>query len=86
MRAEDILPDDTDRTDFNGVTVRKGSIAAFLANAAILTDAATTVAARTVAEQDMIAAMPMLHAVGLFEILEPRHGLVRALVDAHKPG
>ncbi|WP_315834813.1 hypothetical protein [Bradyrhizobium prioriisuperbiae] len=85
MRAEDILPDGVDQAEYDGVTVRKGSIAAFLANAVVLTDANATAEARAAAERDMITAMPVLHAVGLFDVLAPRNPLVRAIVDAHKP-
>lgn len=85
MRAEDILPDDIDQADYNGITVRKGSIAAFLANAAVFTDVGATAAAREAAECDMVAAMPVLHAVGLFRVLQPRDAAVRAVVDAHEP-
>ncbi len=38
-RPEDILPDGVDTAELNGKTVRKGTIAAFLANAEILEDA-----------------------------------------------
>jgi len=63
MRAEDILPDDIDQADYNGVTVRKGSIAAFLATAAVFTDIGATAEARARRERDMITAMPVLYAV-----------------------
>ena len=33
MRAEQILADDTNHAQFDGVTIRKGTVAAFLANA-----------------------------------------------------
>lgn len=36
VRPEDILPDGVDSTTINGKTVRKGTIAAFLANTDIL--------------------------------------------------
>lgn len=36
VRPQDILPDGVDHTSFNGKSVRKGTIAALLANIAIL--------------------------------------------------
>jgi len=42
IRPEDILPDEVNSTNIEGVNVRKGTVAAFLANIAILEDAAST--------------------------------------------
>ncbi len=36
VRPEDIIPDGADNTSINGVVVRKGTVAAFLANINIL--------------------------------------------------
>lgn len=83
MRAEDLLPDDANQRDFNGVAVRKGTVGAFLANAKMLTDPAASAAARAAAERDIIASLPALRALGLFDVLEIRDARLRALVDAH---
>jgi hypothetical protein len=96
MRAQDVLPDGVDQIQFNGVSVRKGSVAAFLANAKVLADASATAEARTVssrgcrtsnkpaAQSDITEAMPALCAAGLFEVLQPRDETVRAFVEARK--
>lgn len=42
VRPEDVLPDGVDSTAINGKTVRKGTIAAFLANADILDNPTAT--------------------------------------------
>jgi hypothetical protein len=76
MRAEDILPDAQDQTQFGGMTVRKGTIAAFLANARQWRDG--DVAGRAQAEQDIIDALPSLRALGLFDVLEVRDPALRA--------
>ena len=83
MRAKDVLPDGTDQSEFNGVTVRKGTVGAFLANARVLTDAAASPDIRSAAERDIIEALPALRALGLFDILSVRDDRLRALVEAH---
>ena len=83
MRAQDVLPDDVNQSSFNGVTVRKGSVGAFLANARILADPAASTAERAAAERDIIKILPALRALGLFEVLEIRDKELRAFVVAH---
>jgi len=79
-RPEDILPDDTDRTDFGGVTIRKGTIAAFLQNAMRWSDPGTSDAERKLLEDAIVEAMPALRAVGLFDVLDARDEQLRALL------
>lgn len=76
-RAEDVLPDDVDRTEFAGVTIRKGTIAAFLQNALRWSDPATPEEERQLLEQAIDDAMPALKAVGLFAVLEARDPRLR---------
>jgi hypothetical protein len=83
MRAEDVLPDQLNAATFEGVTIRKGTIAAFLSNAKLLADERSDPAARALAERDIVDALPALRAVGLFDVLAVRHERVRALVDGH---
>ena len=81
MRAEDILPDHANQGVFDGVTIRKGTVAAFLANARTWLDAAATPTERGAAERDMRDALPALRALGLFEVLAPGDARLRAFVD-----
>jgi hypothetical protein len=83
MRAEDILPDHVDHGLIGGVSVRKGTVAAFLANARLWLDAATTAAERADAERDMLDALPALRALGLFDILDVRDERLRAFIGSH---
>jgi hypothetical protein len=83
MRAEDILSDQQNQREFQGVTVRKGTVGAFLVNAQVLRDTAATAEARLQAEQDIVADLPALRALGLFEVLEVRDAGLRRLVEAH---
>ena len=81
MRAEELLPDDVNQGEINGVTVRKGSVGAFLANARTLTDPAAE--ARAIAEHDLAALLPALRALGLFEVLQIRDERLRALAERY---
>ena len=83
MRAEDVLPDDVNHGDFNGVRVRKGSVGAFLTNAKVLSDPAASNEARAIAKRDIIDSLPALRALGLFDVLQVRDGELRAIIDTH---
>lgn len=82
MRADQILPDDVDHGQFRGVTVRKGTVAAFLANARTWTDARASADERAQAKAQIVEDLPALRALGLFEVLEIRDERLRALVAA----
>ena len=83
MRAEEVLPDDVNQNEINGVVIRKGSIGAFLANAKTLADPAASAEARAIAERDIVQALPALRATGLFDVLQIRNEQLRAFVEAH---
>ncbi len=80
MRAQDVLPDHVNEVEVGGVTVRKGSVGAFLANARVLADPAASAEARAAATGDIRALAPALRALGLFDVLEVRDPQLRALV------
>lgn len=80
MRAQDILPDQQNQSQFNGVSVRKGTVGAFLANARVWLDESSGVAERAAAGRDIADALPALHALGLFDILQVRDTTLRELV------
>ncbi|ALX84549.1 hypothetical protein A7P25_01820 [Achromobacter xylosoxidans] len=82
MKAQDVLPDDRDSADFQGVTVRKGTVGAFLANARLWCDAGATPRARELAGADLREALPALRALGLFEVLEVRDAALRQWLEA----
>ena len=81
MRAEDILPDHLSHAHLDGVTVRKGSVGAFLANARVLADAAAPDAAREEAGRHLAELLPALRALGLFDVLAVRDPAVQAFID-----
>ncbi len=82
MRADQILPDDVNHGKFQGVTIRKGTVAAFLANARTWTDARAGADERAQAKAQIEADLPALRALGLFEVLEVRDEKLRALIEA----
>ncbi len=85
MRAQDVLPDHVNEVELGGVTVRKGSVGAFLANARVLQDPGASAEARKAAADDIGALAPALRALGLFDVLEVRDPQLRALVEPPVP-
>lgn len=80
MKAEDILPDERNQAELNGVAIRKGTVAAFLANAKVWCDSSTDPAHKQAAERDILDAMPALQALGLFEVLSVRNAALRKMI------
>ncbi|OZD87871.1 hypothetical protein CH260_26145 [Rhodococcus sp. 05-2256-B2] len=81
VRPEDILPDGAGRASFDGLPIRKGTVAAFVANARALRD----VEPGTEAHGELIATLkelaPQLAAIGVLEVFEPRDPQIAHLVD-----
>jgi len=82
MRADQVLPDDVNHGQFNGVTVRKGTVAAFLANARTWADRAASPEDRVQAQAQIVEDLPALRALGLFDVMEIRDEALRAFVAA----
>ena len=81
MRADQVLPDGVDHGQFSGLTIRKGTVAAFLANARTWTRADAGADERAQARARIAADVPALRALGLFEVLEIRDERLRGLID-----
>ncbi len=79
-RPEDVLPDHLDRIEMDGVTMRKGTVAAFLRNAVRWTDPATTPDDRAALRPVIIEAVPALRTLGLLAIFEARDAGLRRLI------
>ena len=80
MRADEMLPDHVNEGNFGGVSVRKGSVGAFIANHRVILDPASTSEQKTTATRDLKALVPALQALGLFEVMEIRDPAIRALI------
>lgn len=82
-RPEDILPDGIDSTELNGKVVRKGTIAAFLANAEILENAQADEKTKQVALTTLKELAPNVIAIGLHKQVIFKNPVVeQILVDA----
>jgi len=80
MKAEQVLPDEQNFVESNGLVVRKGSVAAFIANALILQDPNASAAERAEAESDLRELIPALKQLRLFEVFSLKSERLRSLV------
>jgi len=65
MKPQDILPDNINSTEIGGMQVRKGSVAAFMANLAIIEQPVSYDIYQT-AVQDISELLPVMEALGVF--------------------
>lgn len=84
MQAQDVLPDGQDFVVRNGLPLRKGSVGAFIVNAQLLQDPNASADAKQAAERDLIALLPTLEALGLFDVFELRSLTLRDKVARHR--
>ncbi len=82
MQPHDILPDHQNAVQVNGLTVRKGSVGAFLATVREWQDPARDADLRATAEADLRGLLPGLHALGLFQVLSARDPALQRLIDS----
>ena len=81
VHPEDILPDGADTTHIGGLLARKGSVAAFIANARAL-DHVTPGSAQEVALIEALRTLaPTLKAIGLTEVFVARSPRIASLLD-----
>ncbi|MFT0544898.1 hypothetical protein ACMHYO_00890 [Allopusillimonas ginsengisoli] len=83
MRAEDILSDEQNQVERGGVVIRKGTVAAFMANARVWCDPGADVAQRQNAERDILDALPGLHALGVFDVFSVKDAELRRFLETH---
>lgn len=83
MRAEDILPDHMNQIERDGIVIRKGNVGAFLINAKRWCEPTTPPDERTTLERDILEALPVLRALGLFEVLTVRDPALQQLIESH---
>ena len=77
---EDVLPDGAERASFDGVVIRKGTVAAFVANARALANAEPGSEPHRALIAALTSLAPQLAAIGLFEVFEPRDPQIADLV------
>lgn len=81
-RPQDVLPDEHDRTEIDGIVMRKGTVAAFVRNALRWTDPDTEDAERAALADAIVEAVPALRALGVLAVFEVRDARLRALIAA----
>lgn len=81
MKPEQVLPDDQDKLTIADVTVRKGTVGAFLHNARLLMKSDLSEKARRQAEKDTQELLPALDALGFFEVLGIRDEILSACIN-----
>lgn len=81
MKPSAILPDNINNVEINGQTLRKGSVAAFLANVNIIENSSdTTGQAYTEALKDMLELVPALDLLGVFKHLALRSENIKTII------
>jgi len=80
VRPEDVLADEVNSATLNGTEVRKGSVAAFIANAKILESLAPTEPLYSEVEAQLRALVPAVRAVGVLDVFAPRTAAIAALI------
>ena len=80
IRPEDVLADGVEATTIGGLDVRKGTVAAFVANAKKLALLAPDDVGREPLERQIRALAPALRAVGLLDVFAPRSPDITAIL------
>jgi hypothetical protein len=80
IRPEDVLPDGVNATTYAGIDVRKGTVAAFVANAEQLERLSPDDARRPALEGQLRALAPALRAVGVLDVFTPRSPAIAAIL------
>ncbi|GAA2663549.1 hypothetical protein [Streptomyces lunalinharesii] len=80
VRPEDVLPEGIDSTAINGLTVRKGSVAAFVANALRLDDLTEGTPEYAAVVTQMRELTPVLRAIGLLDVFRPHSQAVERII------
>lgn len=81
IKPEDILPDAQNTATFGGLTLRKGTVAAALANVEILASADATESEKLDAKNMLEELAPALAALGLNKHLVWRNSEIQTIID-----
>lgn len=81
IRPEDILPNGDDVATINGKVVRKGTVAAFLANLAVLENVESSEAQKNAAMGEMEKLAPDVVAIGLSKYVTFKNEFAEALLQ-----
>jgi hypothetical protein len=81
IKPEDVLPDGVDSTIINGVTVRKGSVAAVLANLKLLDSPGIKEEEKEAALAAIKSLAPALVAGGFKQYLTFNNPIIQKMID-----
>ncbi|WP_158999373.1 hypothetical protein [Pigmentibacter ruber] len=81
IMPEDILPNDINELEIDGIKARKGTVAAVLANAKILSSTASSESAKVGAKETIKKLAPMLIALELHEHLTWKNPEIQQIID-----
>jgi hypothetical protein len=81
VRPEDVLPDGVDVVVRDGVAVRKGSVAAFIANAQRLEQLGREEPEYVEVLAQLRALAPALAAVGVFQVFQVRSPVLAGIIE-----
>ena len=82
IRPEDILPDDVNEATVQGVTVRKGSVAAVMANLSILESEESSPSEKTAALSVIKELIPGLIALGFHKHFTFKNAELQTLIES----
>ena len=81
VTPQDVLADGQEYAEFEGVSVRKGSVAAFIGNVRALAEVEPSGPRWTEIVEQMRELKPALIRIGVLDVFEIRDPQLRALVD-----
>ncbi len=81
VKPQDVLADGQEYAEFEGVSVRKGSVAAFIANVHALAEVEPGGPRWTEIVAQMRELKPALERIGVLDVFEIRDPKLRELVD-----
>lgn len=81
IRPEDVLPEDENYTEIDGIKVRKGTIAAVLQNAAILSSSLASHPEKEAAEKTIAELAPGLVVLGMHEHVTWKNPSIQKMVE-----
>ena len=82
--AADVLADGVETAVFDGREVRKGTVAAFVANARALERTAEGSPEGRHLEEQLRRAVPDLRSIGVFDVFAPRTSRLTAVMDGEE--
>ena len=80
-KPEDILPEDVNQANLEGIHIRKGTVAAFLQNAKLWQDPNTAKEEKAKLFEAIKETLPALQLLGMFEVFQFQNKTLRALIE-----